>query len=264
MDVHFPDQPNGKGIVFIMGNGWHQELSYEAQPLREMAMFPEFGAPALVKAGYTVFTIDHRAAPRFHYPAAVEDARRAMRFIRRNSEKYKIDPNLLGAAGMSSGAYLAHMLGTLDEDSTIDGRRLHNDSSKAQAVVALAGPGDLLAFASSPEGARHVVASFLGAVYWQRMGPESAEGELYREASPVGHVSADDAPVLLVHGKKDRVVPYAQSEAMYSALQEAGVESRLVTIPEAGHDLGLFQEAPPINVRQEMIDWFDRHLQSDG
>ncbi|MCA0901110.1 prolyl oligopeptidase family serine peptidase [Microbulbifer agarilyticus] len=264
MDIHYPDSPNGKGVVFIMGNGWHQELSYDAKPLREAAMFPEFGAPALVDAGYTVFAISHRAAPRFHYPAAVEDVRRAMRFIRRNSEQYRVDPDRLGAAGMSSGAYLAHMLGTLDEDSAIDGRRLHNESSRAQAVVALAGPGDLLSFAGSPEGARHVVASFLGAVYWQKMRPDSAEGKLYREASPVGHVTVDDAPVLLVHGTKDNVVPYGQSEAMYRALQEAGVESRLITIPDAGHDLGLFQEAPPINVSQEMIDWFDRHLKSGG
>ncbi|MCH7475257.1 MAG: alpha/beta hydrolase, partial [Gemmatimonadetes bacterium] len=70
----------------------------------------------LLDAGYTVFTINHRAAPRFRYPAAVEDAQRAVRFIRHNAQRYGVDPDRIGGYGGSSGAHLVSLLGTMDGD----------------------------------------------------------------------------------------------------------------------------------------------------
>jgi acetyl esterase/lipase len=71
MDVHRPAEPNGYGVLYVAGSGWHTSLAYDATPLKE-TQIPIWGAP-LLRAGYTVFAINHRAAPRFHYPDAVED-----------------------------------------------------------------------------------------------------------------------------------------------------------------------------------------------
>jgi acetyl esterase/lipase len=60
-----------------------------------------------------VFAVTHRATPTFRYPAQVEDAERAVRFIRANAGKYGIDPARLGGAGGSSGAHLVSLLGTM-------------------------------------------------------------------------------------------------------------------------------------------------------
>ena len=65
MDVHRPVRANGYGIVFVAGSGWQAPLDYGATPLKE-TQIPLWG-PALVAAGYTVFAVNHRAAPRFHY-----------------------------------------------------------------------------------------------------------------------------------------------------------------------------------------------------
>jgi acetyl esterase/lipase len=100
MDVYYPEKSNGLGIVYIQGSGWHAPLSYGASPLKQNPQMESLGK--LNEAGYTVFTIDHRAAPRFHYPAAVQDAQRAVRFIRHNAAKYHIKPDRIGAVGGSS------------------------------------------------------------------------------------------------------------------------------------------------------------------
>jgi hypothetical protein len=89
MDVHYPAQPNGYGIVFVSGSGWQAPLNYGAVGLKE-AQIPLWGPP-LLRAGYTVFAINHRAAPRFHYPAAVDDVQRAVRFVRHHARQYGID-----------------------------------------------------------------------------------------------------------------------------------------------------------------------------
>lgn len=64
MDVHRPEKPNGYGVIFVSGSGWQAPLTYGAVGLKE----GQIGtwSPPLLSAGYTVFAINHRAAPRFH------------------------------------------------------------------------------------------------------------------------------------------------------------------------------------------------------
>jgi acetyl esterase/lipase len=96
------------GVLFLPGSGWHAPLSYEATQLKD-----EVGEPfmagffqPLLPSGYPVFVIDHRAAPRFRYPAAVQDTQRAVRFSRHNGERFRIDPDRIGGVGYPSGGHL--------------------------------------------------------------------------------------------------------------------------------------------------------------
>ena len=86
MDIHYPENPNGYGVVKIGGSGFHAPLSLDASPLKQQGGGPAH--TALLEHGYTVFSINHRAAPRFRYPAAVEDAQRAVRFVRHHAARY--------------------------------------------------------------------------------------------------------------------------------------------------------------------------------
>ncbi len=72
MDVYHPSEPNGYGVVFVSGSAWNAPLSFNATPLKESGQEKGYAIP-LAEAGYTVFGINHRATPRFQYPAAVED-----------------------------------------------------------------------------------------------------------------------------------------------------------------------------------------------
>ena len=102
--MHRPAKPNGYGVVFISGSGWQAIPDYGAAPLKEQQI-GSWGPP-LLAAGYTVFAMNHRAAPRFHYPAAIEDVQRAIRFVRFHARDYGIDAAHLGGLGGSSGGHL--------------------------------------------------------------------------------------------------------------------------------------------------------------
>src|SRR5262245_28310486 len=113
LDVHYPVRPNGFGIVFIPGSGWNAPLGSSRTPLKESPQVAMYG-PSLLQAGCTVFAITHRATPTFRYPAPLEDAQRAVRFIRHHAAKYGIDSARIGGSGGSSGAHLVSLLATLD------------------------------------------------------------------------------------------------------------------------------------------------------
>ncbi len=258
MDVYHPEESNGYGVLVIWGSGWHSTLAQNAWQLKENGAFSP-----LPDAGYTVFVINHRARPRFRYPAAVEDAQRAVRFIRHHAEDYGITADRIGGVGSSSGAHLVSMLGTLDGQGDPDDLDpVNRASAKLQAVVSFAGPSDLATMAIAP------VVSFIGMPLY----PGDTTSEAYRmywEASPANHVSRDDAPFLLIHGDADDAAPFEQALVMERALSQAGVERRLVRVPDGPHavfrvlnrdgslatETGRFEEA-------EVVDWFDTHLRN--
>ncbi len=239
MDVHHPAEPNGKGLILIWGSGWHGPTTYGAGQLKQWGVQQIF-----VDVGYTVFVINHRQAPRFRYPAAVEDVQRAVRFVRHNAERYGIDPDQLGGWGGSSGAHLISLLATMDgHGDPDDSDPVNRESAKLQTVVARAAPTHLAVF-DGPQGIT-ALTSFMGS-------PANRGGDAaYREASPITYVTPDDPPLLLVHGDADPVVPFEQSELMLAALEEQGVEARLIRIVGAGHGA---------NDLPETARWLNRHL----
>lgn len=98
MDVHHPPRSSGPGTVYINGSGWHALLGYNAEPLKDTPLWLPY-ITALCQGCYTVFAINLRAAPRFRYPSALEDAQRAVLFIRRHAQRFGIAPGRIGACG---------------------------------------------------------------------------------------------------------------------------------------------------------------------
>ncbi len=88
--------------------------------------------------------------------------------------------------------------------------------------------------------------------------------KLFWETSPVAHVSAATAPVLLLHGDEDTLVPLQQSEAFVSRLRELGVAHRLVVVPGVGHGYSNGWERPAEGEIAAILDWFNRHLLGNG
>ena len=224
MDVYRPDRSNERAVITVYGNAWSGPESYDGWQLKRL------GAPgALVDAGFTVFVVNHRLAPRFRYPAAVEDVQRAVRFLRFHADRFGIDPERIGAFGASSGGHLVAMLGTLPGDGDGDDPDpVNRVSAKVQAVAAHASAVD---FTHPEYRGQWGPVSFLG------LPPIGPFLSTYREASPVTHVTSDDAPFLLVHGAEDEVVPVETIEGMAQALEEAGVAVVLDVIPDAGHGI---------------------------
>lgn len=254
LDVHYPQSPNGYGIVFIAGSGWSAPLSLDAKPLKESNQVEIWGKP-LVRAGYTVFTLNHRALPRFSYPAPVEDAQRAVRFVRYHAGQYGIRPDQIGAVGGSSGGHLVSLLGLLDgQGNPNDGSPTNRVSAKVQCVVTRAAPADLVLMAKEQEP---LIPLFGYAI---NPDPSSLEHRTFVEASPVTYVSGDDPPFLMVHGDADTRVFFKQSEVLEAALKNAGVEVRLLRVPSGGHGPKFDGAKNPPDYINEMIRWLDQHL----
>jgi len=238
MDVHHPPNPNGRGVLWINGSGWQAPQDYGARPLK--GWVPQ----VFLDAGFTVFDINHRGTPTFQYPAAIHDAARAVRFVRHYASTYGIDPDRIGAVGVSSGGHLASLLGVLDGEGDPDARDpVERESAKLQAICVGGAPQDFADTTLTPSAIPGVLVAFLGGT-WEE------EPARYAEASPVTYVSADDPPFLLLHGEVDRTVPLDQAERMKDALEAQGVVVELLRIPDAGHDV-------PVT---PIARWLARHL----
>jgi len=249
MDIHYPDEPNGYGIVHVSGSGWARPLAYNAPPLTQQPHVQVEAGP-LVAAGYTIFTVNHRAIPRFQFPDPIEDLQRAVRFVRFHADDFEIDPEHIGAMGGSSGGHLVALLGTLDGIGEPDDTDpINRVSAKVQCVVARAAPTDL----SKLDGNARML---VGSGYSDDPGTE--EHQRYLDASPVAHASFDDAPTLLIHGDEDKRIPFEQAGLLADALADAGVKTQVIRAEGVGHDYRATFEDP--GRREAMIEWFDTYL----
>jgi len=257
LDVYRPARANGFGVVFIAGSGWQASPAYGARPIKETQI--DLWGPPLVAAGYTVFAINHRGAPAFHYPAALEDVQRAIRFVRANAGQYGIDPAKLGGLGGSSGGNLI-ALAALRAAPGIgdDPDAVNREPATLQAIVLRAAVTDLRSL-PTPEGAYYVVS------YMETPPGDSPLAKaLYEAASPVTQVATGAPPMLLIHGDADALIPYQQSVAMEAALRKAGSPAKLVNVPGGVHgaDFGAGGKARAEwpNYYGETVAWFDQYL----
>jgi acetyl esterase/lipase len=203
--------PNGTkshpGVVLIHGGGWssgkREHMNYIAK--------------RLARRGYSVLNISYRLAPRHLYPAAVEDAKSALRFFRDNAETFNADPSRIGAFGYSAGAQLAAMLGVTESDFA------GGSVERVGAVVAGGLPADFTRWPKSP-----IIGKFIGK-------PLPEARARWREGSPVSHVDENAPPMFLYHARRDKLVEIEQAEIMHAALQEANVHSELYAVGWWGH-----------------------------
>lgn len=246
MDVHQSESPNGRGILFISGSGWRRPTTYDAPQLKEGGQYDIWGQ-AMVEQGYTVFSINHRAVPRFPYPAPVEDAQRAVRFIRHHAAAYNIDLDQIGALGGSSGGHLVSSLGVFPgQGDPNNDDPVERESAKVQCVVARAAP---LYFRDD-----------VGQNLFDDGQQTEVSAETKAAASPALHVTTETAPHLLLHGDADPQVPYDQAPTMQEILEKAGVDVELIRVPGGGHGPTFAGAGDMPSYIDATVKWFDRYL----
>lgn len=246
LDVYIPEKPIMKpmpAVVFIHGGGWKSGDKYPSQ------------VKSLAERGFFAISVNYRLSGVAIFPAAVEDCKCAVRWLRANAIKYNIDSNRIGVWGGSAGGHLALMVGCADEIAGLEGKGgWEKYSSRVQAVCSYYGPADLT---HMQDGDTTAPAQFLG-------GTPKEKPEAYGLASPVTYVSPEDPPLLMIHGNTDMVVPYTQSVTMQQAYLNWGLEVELVKVLNAGHG---FQ---PVNnktisptqqeIFQKTLDFFVQEL----
>ena len=223
LDLYLPAQRGPEpipGIVAVRGGGWR---------VGDKEGFAAI-ASALAERGIAAASIEYRVSGEASWPAAMNDTKAAVRWLRANAPTYGIDPDALGAIGGSAGAHLVALLATTHRMDELDGEGGNEDeSNRIQAAVAMAVPSDLRLFASAgADGRGGGVATFVGAGF-------DEQSELWSLVSPIDQVHAKAAPLLLVHSETDRVVPFEHSVSLQRRYAEEGVPVVLVPIEDAPH-----------------------------
>lgn len=182
-------------------------------------------ARGLAERGYTTAAISYRLAPQDTFPAQIHDCQAAVRWLRANAAKFKVDPDRIGGYGYSAGGHLVALLGALDDDDFRE-ENLPKDapSARLQVVVAGGAPCD---FRMLPSDSQRLA-------YWLG-GTPADKPDAYRQASPATYVTSDDPPMFFFHGGADEIVPIRSPKQMVEKLKEAGVDVEFYEIPEAGH-----------------------------
>ncbi|MBN9522960.1 alpha/beta hydrolase [bacterium] len=181
--------------------------------------------PAIAEKGYVVASASYRLAPKHPFPAQLDDARAAVRFLRANAKTYNIDPDKVAVGGFSAGGHLALLL-ALNPPPTDAG-----PSSAVTCAVSYFGPTDLSLYAKSPGVEDAYMVPFLGKAC-------KTDPDVYKKASPISFASKAAPPVLMIHGTADFVVPVIHSERLLAKLRTAGATAELLTVPGAGHGWG--------------------------
>jgi acetyl esterase/lipase len=204
----------------------------------------------LAQNGYVAATISYRLAPKYQFPAAVEDTKAAVRWLRKNAETYHIDPERVGVTGGSAGGHLAQFLGVTGDVKEFDGGQNPGPSSRVACVVNVYGPSDFTKSYGKSVDAAEVLPQWLG-------GDLTTARRTHLRASPLYWVTPNAAPTLCIHGTKDPYVHHEQSEWLVEKLKAAGVEAELVLLDGAGHG---FKGADAERAEKAMLDFLARHL----
>jgi acetyl esterase/lipase len=196
--------------------------------------------------GISAFMLQYRIAPRYHYPAPILDAQRAIRFVRSHAAGYRISPERIGIWGFSAGGHLASSTGT------------HFDAGDAQAadpIDRLSSRPDFMILAypvisfTTPYTHRGSMRNLLG---------ENPDPKLVTSFSNELQVTAQTPPTFLFHTNQDDGVPAENSVLFYLALRKAGVPAEMHIYERGPHGVGLSPtDAVLATWPARLKDWLD-------
>ena len=239
LDLYLPNGGDGPfpAVVYIHGG------AFTSIGFGRGEFVPQ--ARHMASNGFVGATIGYRLAPGQQFPAALHDAKAAVRWLRANASTYNIDPSRIGAAGGSAGGHLAALLGTTQGIAGFEGGANPGFSSAVQAVAAFDSVLDLVSLAGS--SANFEIEQFLGVSF-------ADDPDLWAHASPISHVTGGSAPFLFLHGTADALIPYSQSVDMMNALLAVGVPAEIFRAEGATH--AFFQNPPSYQPTLEAMENF--------
>ncbi|RRR67483.1 MAG: alpha/beta hydrolase [Candidatus Viridilinea halotolerans] len=208
----------------------------------DKGMIPGALGQALLDAGYAVVGVNYRLSGEAPFPAAVLDARAAVRFLRANAATYQLDPERIAAFGQSAGGNIAAMVGTTAESTSFDDASLGNAevSSAVQAVVNWFGPTDFgqmdaqaAAQGCAASDQTHSEATSFESAYLGA--PVATAPELVAQANPITYIDGSEPPFLIQKGDQDCTVAVESTAMLADALQAAGLTVEYDLLVGVGH-----------------------------
>jgi len=221
LTVYQPDAGRAAGLaVVVCPGGGYGHLAVDKEGT-QIALW-------LNSLGVTAFVLQYRIAPRYHHPAPLQDAQRAIRLVRAGVARYSVQAERVGIMGFSAGGHLASSAAT------------HFDAGQADAADPVA------RVSSRPDFAilMYPVITFTEEAYVHKGSRRNLLGDnpdpkLVEQMSSERQVTAQSPPVFLFHTTTDNVVPVENSVLFYLAARKAGVPAEMHIYAEGPHGVGL-------------------------
>jgi pectinesterase len=243
--------PEGQGpfaaVILVHGGGW-------SGGDKTQGVDPLF-AP-ISSSGLAWFSINYRRAPKYRYPAPVEDIETAIRWVKQHAKEFNIDAERLALVGESAGGHLVAMAVVRAQgDARANGDTQAGDDTRVAAAVPFYAPVDLEADTQRRGG----LSLSLRDLFGRSFQVDDQVVQLLRDASPINYVHAGMPPFLLVHGTADMSVPYGQSLQFQAKLKAAGVSCELLTIDDGVHGMARWEAIDP-GYKEKVVNWIAAKL----
>ncbi|WP_432711950.1 alpha/beta hydrolase [Pedobacter sp.] len=228
IDAFLPKNKKGKSpaVLIIHGGGWRSGNRAQHIPL----------AQRLAAVGYASFTVEYRLSTEALYPAAVNDLKAALRWLKANSKELNIDTGKVAVLGFSAGGELAAFVGATANNPAYEGKTCNlNFSSSVQAIVDIDGT---LSFVHPDSGEGDDSRSTSAATYWFGYAKKD-KPTLWHEASPLTHAANNKAPILFLNSSVDRM--HAGRDDFREILNANKIYSEVHTFNGAPHSFCLFE-----------------------
>lgn len=213
-------------IMWVQGSAFHkQNLGNHLAHMVEVA-----------KHGYVVAMVEYRYAPRWSFPVQVRDLNTATRFMLMHAEQYHVDPKRYGAWGDSSGGHTVTLATVTEGNQFFSDEDVETMPLNFKACVDFYGPTDISRMNKVPSTQDHVTAHSLEGEF---LGTKDIyqNPELVQKANPINYIKPDKElpPFLIMHGNKDRFVPFEQSCLLYQALKKNGHRADFYCLAGSDH-----------------------------
>jgi acetyl esterase/lipase len=184
---------------------------------------------------FAIASVDYRLSPEAKFPAQIHDIKAAIRYLRANAERLRIDPDRIIIAGASAGGHLAALVGVSDGIQELEGTLgAHTDvSSRVQAIVSFYGASNLQSILS--QSTEHGLGVRVPALQLFLGGQPQEIPDVAVLASPVAHVDSKDPPLWLIHGDADPQMPFEQSQEFVAAYERVSLPVQLDVVNGGKH-----------------------------
>jgi len=237
LTVMLPPSPTAAVVVCPGGAYGHLAMSYEGVEVGEW----------FNKLGVAAFVLKYRLGPRYHHPAPLQDAQRAIRTVRSRAAELGIPPDRIGIMGFSAGGHLASTAGThFDAGNATASDPVERASSRPDFLI-LAYPVITMDLAYTHQGSR-----------MNLLGP-SPDQKLVDLLSNEKQVTAQTPPTFLFHTTADQAVPVENSVNFYLALRQAKVPAEMHLYERGAHGVGLGKDPVLATWPERLKDWLQVH-----
>jgi acetyl esterase/lipase len=213
-------------ILYIQGSAWFKQNT--GAELAQLARFAE--------RGFVIAVVEYRPSTVAAFPAQITDTKTALRFMKNHADTYHADPEKILLWGDSSGGHTAVMVGVSLFNEALDDASPMDEPISVKAVIDYYGPTDISKMNEEPSTMNHIA-------------PGSPEGMLIGGVNVLENVdkvmptvpmtylsnNGEIPPILIIHGSKDRLVPFGQSVMLFDALKKTNKVAECYQLKGADH-----------------------------